>query len=206
MSARARAGTGDRIDDDGAQARVAAPLPGHDAVRVKLLPPAGGASDAGDPGPFVVEPGGGAELRHLDAERALLRTEGQAGAGQRVLLLPAAPGPWGGALRREIVVEGWRFEVEVESAARAELRERARRGREEAGQSGPTEVHAIIPGVIVAVAVAAGDRVMTGQQLLSVEAMKMQNELRAPRDGTIERVAVAPGRKVEVGDLLLVIT
>jgi biotin carboxyl carrier protein len=47
--------------------------------------------------------------------------------------------------------------------------------------------------------------VVAGQQLLAVEAMKMQNELRAPRDGTIDRVAVAPGRTIEVGDLLLVI-
>jgi biotin carboxyl carrier protein len=104
------------------------------------------------------------------------------------------------------VVDGWRIEVDVEPAARAALRERARRGREEAGHSGPTEVHAIIPGVVVSVSVAPGDQVVAGQQLLAVEAMKMQNELRAPRDGTIERVAVAPGRTIEVGDLLLVIT
>ena len=44
-----------------------------------------------------------------------------------------------------------------------------------------------------------------GQQLLVVEAMKMQNELRAPRDGTIEQVAVGAGATIEVGDLLLVI-
>jgi biotin carboxyl carrier protein len=54
--------------------------------------------------------------------------------------------------------------------------------------------------------VAAGDEVVAGQQLLVVEAMKMQNELRAPRDGNIERVAVGVGQTIEVGDLLLVIT
>ena len=53
--------------------------------------------------------------------------------------------------------------------------------------------------------VTAGDAVSAGQQLLVVEAMKMQNELRAPRDGTVERVAVAAGRTIEVGDLLLVL-
>ena len=72
-------------------------------------------------------------------------------------------------------------------------------------QSGPTEVHAIIPGVVVTVSVAAGEAVTAGQQLLVVEAMKMQNELRAPRDGTVERVAVATGTTIEVGDLLLVL-
>ncbi len=44
-----------------------------------------------------------------------------------------------------------------------------------------------------------------GQQLLVLEAMKMQNELRASRDGTVDRVAIAVGETVEVGDLLLVI-
>jgi biotin carboxyl carrier protein len=70
---------------------------------------------------------------------------------------------------------------------------------------GPVHVRAIIPGRIVALNVAPGDDVTAGQQLLVLEAMKMQNELRAPRDGTIDRVAVGVGVNVEVGDLLLVI-
>ena len=45
-----------------------------------------------------------------------------------------------------------------------------------------------------------------GQQLLVVEAMKMQNELRAPRDGTIDRVGVSVGVTIEIGDLLVVIS
>ena len=51
----------------------------------------------------------------------------------------------------------------------------------------------------------AGEAVVAGQQLLVVEAMKMQNELRAPRDGVVSRVAVAPGETIEIGDLLLVL-
>jgi biotin carboxyl carrier protein len=50
-----------------------------------------------------------------------------------------------------------------------------------------------------------GDDVAAGQQILVVEAMKMQNELRAPREGTVERVAVAVGDTIEVGDLLVVV-
>jgi biotin carboxyl carrier protein len=149
-----------------------------------------------------------AVLEHMDATRAIVR-EHPGASPHRILLggPGAATGPLGpGALQRqELVVDGWRFEVEVEPAARAALRERARRGRDEAGRSGPTEVHAIIPGVVVSVSVTAGDEVAAGQQLLVVEAMKMQNELRAPRDGIIERVAAAPGETIEVGDLLLVI-
>jgi biotin carboxyl carrier protein len=53
--------------------------------------------------------------------------------------------------------------------------------------------------------VAAGDSVEAGQQVLVVEAMKMQNELRAPREGSVERVGVAVGDTIEVGDLLIVI-
>ena len=58
----------------------------------------------------------------------------------------------------------------------------------------------------MAVSVGVGDTVTAGQQLLVVEAMKMQNELRAPRDGTIERVGVAVGVNIEIGDLLVVIS
>ena len=148
-----------------------------------------------------------ASLDRLDAERAILVRVGETATRTPVLLLPATAigGAKRGVARREVVVDGWRVELEVEPAARAALRERARRGREELGESGPTEVRAIIPGVVVSVSVAAGDAVSAGQQLLVVEAMKMQNELRAPRDGTVERLAVAAGRTIEVGDLLLVL-
>ena len=56
------------------------------------------------------------------------------------------------------------------------------------------------------VSVAPGDAVTAGQQLLVVEAMKMQNELRSPRDGTIDQVGVQVGDNIEVGDLLVVIS
>lgn len=147
-----------------------------------------------------------ATLEHRDPTHAIVGVAPHAPTAA-VLFLPADAAEHGrtGVRRFEVVVDGWRFDVEAEPAARAALRERARRGREEAGRSGPTEVHAIIPGVVVSVSVSAGDEVTAGQQLLVVEAMKMQNELRAPRDGTIERVATSQGATIEVGDLLLVI-
>jgi acetyl/propionyl-CoA carboxylase alpha subunit len=106
----------------------------------------------------------------------------------------------------EVVIDGWRFEYLVEDADRADLRARATRDRGAAGYDGPTEVRAIIPGRVVSVAVSAGDPVTAGQRLLAVEAMKMENEVRAPRAGTVERVAVAPDATVELGDLLVVIS
>jgi biotin carboxyl carrier protein len=105
----------------------------------------------------------------------------------------------------EVVVAGWRFEVDVEDARFADLRERATAGRTAATDHGPTAVRAIIPGRVVSVAVTAGDPVVAGQRLLAVEAMKMENELRAPRDGIVERVEVSVGQTVELGDSLVVI-
>jgi len=112
----------------------------------------------------------------------------------------------GGGTTREVLVDGFRFVVEIESDRIAALRERASRGRATGAHGGPLDVRAIIPGKVASVSVAPGDAVVAGQQLLVVEAMKMQNELRAPRDGTIDRVGVAPGVNIEVGDLLVVIS
>ena len=149
-----------------------------------------------------------ASLQWLDRERAVLVEVGPPGTRQRVLLLPRhrAPGPHRGVVRREIVVDGWRIEVDVEPAGRAELRERAERGRTGSGESGPIEVRAMIPGVVVAVAVGLGDPVSVGQPLVVVEAMKMENEVRSTRSGTVARVAVCAGETVELGDVLVVIS
>ena len=108
--------------------------------------------------------------------------------------------------RPEVLVDGWRLDVAVESERRAALREKAQRGGAAASHGGPTEVRAIIPGRVVAVSVVPGDEVVAGQQLLVVEAMKMQNELRAPRAGTVASVATGAGRTIDVGDLLLVLS
>jgi len=105
----------------------------------------------------------------------------------------------------EVVVEGWRFVLEVEDADRADLRARASHAHGATDHTGPTQVRAMIPGRIASVAVAQGDAVTAGQRLLSVEAMKMENEIRSPRDGTVEKIAVAPGDLVENGDIMVVI-
>ena len=162
----------------------------------------------GDPESITVEgETDGRTIERAGADRFTLRDR-VAGTAHRVLVLPGAaltgPSP-SGVDRREVVIDGWRVQVGIEPAARAALRDRATRGRAHVGQSGPTNVHAIIPGVVVSVSVAPGDAVAAGQQLLVVEAMKMQNELRAPRDGTIEQVAVGAGATIDVGDLLVVL-
>ena len=148
-----------------------------------------------------------ADLERLDDEHAILVEDvGSEGRRTRVVLGPIHRRETDGIDVRELVVDGWRIEVELEPERRASLRERARRALDASGRGGPVEVHAIIPGRIVALSVAAGDAVEAGQQLLVLEAMKMQNELRAPREGSIERIPIAVGDNVEVGDLLMVIT
>jgi hypothetical protein len=166
------------------------------------------ADAAPAPGPNFVVDGEPTALRLVrrDVARATLVVgEGGAAVRHRVVFTDdPVVGP-DGVTRREIFVDGWRVDVALESERRAALRERARRGREQTSRGGPTEVKAIIPGLVVSVSVAPGDTLTAGQQILVVEAMKMQNELRAPRDGTVTKVGVAPGVNIEVGDLLLVI-
>jgi pyruvate carboxylase len=146
----------------------------------------------------------GAVLADIDPADAPARTDTP--PGERPVVLPgtgrSAPR---GSTMVEVVVAGWRFEVEVEDARFAALREKATAGRTSATDHGPTAVRAIIPGRVVSVAVTAGDTVAAGQRLLAVEAMKMENELRAPRDGVVERVEVSVGQTVELGDSLVVI-
>jgi biotin carboxyl carrier protein len=71
--------------------------------------------------------------------------------------------------------------------------------------AGPQRVVAPMPGKIVRVPVAAGDTVRAGQPLVVVEAMKMENELRAGRDGTVADVLAREGMSVDAGALLVVI-
>jgi biotin carboxyl carrier protein len=147
-------------------------------------------------------------LERFDAiHRALIEGPGDGVRRTAVSLLAPqrSPGPFLGSVGREVLVDGWLVIVEIESERRASLRARARRGPEDTVHGGPTQVRAIIPGRIISVAVLPGDPVEAGQELLVVEAMKMQNELRAPRDGVVSRVGVGVGETVEVGDLLVVL-
>jgi len=62
-----------------------------------------------------------------------------------------------------------------------------------------------MPGKIIRVLVREGDQVRARQPIVVVEAMKMENELRAERDGTVTEILVAEGRTVDSGALLVVI-
>jgi biotin carboxyl carrier protein len=83
-----------------------------------------------------------------------------------------------------------------------------RRGRQDewgpAG-SGPLRIVAPMPGKIVRVAVQSGEAVRARQTVVVIEAMKMENELRAGRDGTVGELHAREGASVEAGALLVVI-
>ena len=64
-------------------------------------------------------------------------------------------------------------------------------------------VRAYLPGQIVHVAIAAGEQVKKGQLLITLEAMKMENEIRAPSDGTVREILVQPRQLVAKGDPLV---
>jgi biotin carboxyl carrier protein len=76
---------------------------------------------------------------------------------------------------------------------------------EHAARAGSTAepITAPMPGVVLSVAVAAGDRVEAHQTLLVLEAMKMENAVAAPADGRVVRLRVEPGQQVQRGDVLI---
>jgi biotin carboxyl carrier protein len=80
-----------------------------------------------------------------------------------------------------------------------------RRRRDDGGQAGdgPQQIAAPMPGKVVRVLVKNGDTVLARQPLVVVEAMKMENELRAGRDGTVAEVHAKEGASVDAGALLV---
>lgn len=104
-----------------------------------------------------------------------------------------------GRVEGELLVDGTAFSVEVERDVGL------RRAAGAAAAAGPARLKAPIPGLVVAVNVAQGDRVHEGQALVIVEAMKMQMELKSPRAGQVAEVAVQPGQEVVQGQVLAII-
>jgi biotin carboxyl carrier protein len=71
--------------------------------------------------------------------------------------------------------------------------------------SGPMSIKASMPGRVIRVLVESGDQVSAKQGILVIEAMKMQNEIKAPRGGKILELRAVPGATVNAGDVLAVI-
>jgi biotin carboxyl carrier protein len=100
-----------------------------------------------------------------------------------------------------IALGGRRLEAEVVDERTRAIREMTGAG---SGPAGPAPVRAPMPGLVVKVEVAPGDRVREGQGVVIVEAMKMENELRAETDAIVSAVHVTPGQTVERNQVLVV--
>src|SRR5256885_2049822 len=123
------------------------------------------------------------------AREAAVAREGSA-AGGNGRTAPRAQGEWG------VIVAGRPYSVTL-------LDPQGRRGAPAPPVlEGPVEVRAIMPGKIAALLVEEGQEVRSGQGVLVVEAMKMENELLAPKDGRVTRIRVRPGETVEAGAAL----
>jgi len=147
------------------------------------------------------EPGAGVE------RETIVRVEGAAGEAR------ARPAPGGYLVTRErttreagvarsgagavtVVVEGETFRF-----ASAATRSAAGAG----ASGGHTEVRAPMPGRVVRLLREEGDRVRTGEGVLVLEAMKMQNEIRTPVDGVVATMRAAPGASLGGGEVLFAV-
>ena len=90
----------------------------------------------------------------------------------------------------------------IELVVRDPLAHLAATSRGGAGLQGSKQVTAYMPGRVVTVLVAEGDRVEPGQGILVIEAMKMENEIQTEVAGVVRSLHVGPGQAVESGDVL----
>jgi biotin carboxyl carrier protein len=100
----------------------------------------------------------------------------------------------------QVLLRGRLYPVTVEDEREKRLRAAAGAGVAETGEF---HLRAPMPGLVVALPVAEGQAVKRGQVILILESMKMQNEIKSPRDGTIGRIRVKTGETVEQKQTLL---
>ena len=98
-----------------------------------------------------------------------------------------------------VAIGGRRYEIGV-----IDPRERSRRSGA-AGAEGRQNITAPMPGKVIRVLVATGDSVAPGQGLIVVEAMKMQNEMKAHKAGKVVAIAAREGATVSAGEVLATI-
>ncbi len=151
---------------------------------------------------FQVEVDGGVVTVNGISHEAELRVV--EGTPMRLLLLDH--GSWilpmdlAGRSTWEVFDGGERFEVEVLDERTAHIRSLVGAG---AAPAGPAVLKAPMPGMVMKVHVEPGQQVATGASLVTLEAMKMENDLRATGVGVVDKVGVAPGQTVEKGAILV---
>ena len=120
-----------------------------------------------------------------------------------------------------ITVDGTQYEVEVEELGSTAVRpaaptpttapakespaKKAAPQQKNLAPGGAGSINAPMPGTILQILVAEGDAVSSGQPLMVLEAMKMENNITATAAGTVKAIAVSPGQSVETGQHLLTV-
>ena len=161
---------------------------------------------------YFVSVGGKEIVVELDGERVTV--DGRAVASAHLTTLPGTP-------IRHLVMDGashmlaaeptgrgmWavghrgeRFEVEVVDERTRHIRSLTGGGQK---AHGPSVLKAPMPGLVVRVAVEEGMRVEAGSPVVVLEAMKMENELRAPAAAVVKGITVKAGQAVEKGQVLV---
>jgi pyruvate carboxylase subunit B len=134
-----------------------------------------------------------AELHHVAG--TLLRRLALNGESHRIIATSGdARGSW------DLHLDGERVQVDVVDERTRTIRAMTARN---AGPQGPKPVRAPMPGMVVRVQVEAGDHVKPGQGVVIIEAMKMENELKADGGGVVSKVLVGAGTAVEKGAVLV---
>ena len=103
----------------------------------------------------------------------------------------------------QVLLRGHLYDVKVVDERAARLAKSAGRA---AAATGDFNLKAPMPGVVIAIPVSEGQPVKKGDLLVILESMKMQNELKSPRDGKVTRVKTKAGDSVEQNQVLVTVT
>jgi pyruvate carboxylase subunit B len=133
-----------------------------------------------------------ADLAHVEGTE--IRSLILDGASHRILARRGEGGEW------TLHLGGRRYRAEAVDERTSAIREMTGAS---AGPRGPRPVQAPMPGLVVKIEVAVGDTVAPGQGVAIVEAMKMENELKAESAGVVTRIHVEPGQTVEKDQVLI---
>jgi len=106
-----------------------------------------------------------------------------------------------GSQSYEIQFAGQRFEVQVEDEREKTLAGAVKPGHD----TGEAKVRAPMPGLVIGIPLAVGSNVERGQTVVVLEAMKMENDLAAPKAGVLKEIKVSKGQTVSQGDVLVII-
>ena len=102
----------------------------------------------------------------------------------------------------QVLLLGQQYPIRVEDERAKRLRSA---GSGQIQESGEFQMKAPMPGLVIAIPVQEEQQITKGQVLVILESMKMQNELKSPRDGKVERIKVKVGESVEQRQILLTV-